>query len=347
MQNRLLVTIGNGLTKKAFERIFWWGPRWSDFISIDPPLTVSDPLWNRDEKSLKKVRLFGLSPDELQLEIMDYWQKPFWKRWHLALLTPIHSKIKLWSYYHQCLAFREVCLKNSFNAKEPIDVEFEHYLGKEMIYQVNKNRIKFESILEKSAGNLRSEDHLNSLQEMLLRKNGQFFRKLLEKKLTQLPEINTKSLKTQLKRESTRLRMILYCYLESWQKGIFPGINNEPKNNDTFVEVVLGKEINYSVHSIEDWIKLKQQILESLLEEQSSEQFLKIKNLLEGCLDKIKILVEHYLNNCLNLITAMRKRKLSCQQALQETKLRQSKLIFFLKNVFYCFTRINHMQNLS
>ncbi len=40
---------------------------------------------------------------------------------------------------------------------------FEHHLGKEMRYQVNKNRIQFEHCLEKSDGNLHLEEHLNFL----------------------------------------------------------------------------------------------------------------------------------------------------------------------------------------
>ncbi len=337
MQNRLLVDIGNGLTKKAFEKIFWWGPRWLDLISIDPPLSIDKPLWYRDEKTLKQVRLFDLSPEELQAEIIDYWQKPFWKRWHLDLFTSIQNKVKLWSYYHQCLAFREICIDNVFDAQEPIDVIFENLLGKEIWYQVNKNRIQFEHCLEKSAGNLDLEEHLNFLQDMLLRKNGRFFTKLLKKKLMQLSEIDKKYLKEQLKKEYGRLRMILFCYLYSWHKGIFPRPNNEPINIDTFVEICVGKEIRYSVRLIQDWVKLKQQIIESLLEERSSEQFQMIKNLLVDCLAKIKRLADKHLDDCVSLITSVIRRKLSCQQALQETKIRQAELIYFFKKCALLF----------
>lgn len=337
MQNRLLVDIGNGLTKKAFEKIFWWGPRWLDLISIDPPLSVNNPLWYRDEKNLKTVRLFDSSPEELQAEIIDYWQKPFWKRWHLDLFTSIQSKVKLWSYYQQCLAFRKICINNVFDAKEPIDIMFEQHLGKEMRYQVNKNRIKFELCLEKSAGNLHLEGHSNFLQSMLQRKNGQFFTKLLKKKLSQLSGTDTKSLKKHLKNEYLRLRMILFCYLFNWHKGIFPRPDNESVNIDTFVEICVGKEIRYSICSIQEWVKLKQQIIESLLEEQSSKQFLMIKNLLEDCLSKIKLLVKNYLDHCVSLITLVIRKKLSFQQAIQETKIRQAELIYFFKKCSLLF----------
>ncbi len=145
---------------------------------------------------------------------------------------------------------------------------------------------------------------------MLLRKNGRFFTKLLKKKLMQVSETDTKYLKSHLKKEYLRLRMISFCYLYSWHKGIFPRSDNI--NIDTFVEICVGKEIRYSVHSIQDWAKLKQQIIESLLEERSPEQFQMIKNLFEDCLSKIKRLVNKHSDDCVSLITSVIKRKLSC-----------------------------------
>ncbi|TLY48347.1 MAG: hypothetical protein E6K54_02445 [Gammaproteobacteria bacterium] len=338
MQNKLLVDIGNGLTKKPFEKIFWWGPRWLDFICITPPLTVNNPLWLRDKKNLKKVRLFGLSPDELQAEILGYWLQPFWKRWCLGLFTPIQRKIRLWSYYHQCLSFREVCIENLFDAKKPIDVLFEQYLGNEMLCRLNKNRIQFEYYVEKHAGNLRLEDNITFLQSMLLRRNSRFFSKLLQKKSTELfTGADKKSLQSQLKKEYLRLRMVLFCYLYNWHKNIFPTTQNEPIYIDTFFEVCAGKEISYSIHSIHDWVKLKQQLIESLLEEQSPEQFFMIKNLLEACLSKIRILVSNHLNNCARKLVAVRKKKLSCKQAIQETNNRQAELIHFFKKCALLF----------
>ncbi len=54
MQNRLLADIGIELAKKPFEWTWWWGVKWGDFINMDPPLTVDNPLWNREESNLKK-----------------------------------------------------------------------------------------------------------------------------------------------------------------------------------------------------------------------------------------------------------------------------------------------------
>ncbi len=52
------------------------------------------------------------------------------KRWLLTLFTPIHRKIKIWSYYQRCISFHTVCIKNPLDEKEPIAFVFEKYLGK-------------------------------------------------------------------------------------------------------------------------------------------------------------------------------------------------------------------------
>lgn len=341
MLNRLLADIGNGLSKKPFERIsWWWGPRWVDFISVDQTLTVDNPLWQRNKSSLKNIRLFGLSPDELQAEIVDYWQQPFWKRWFLGLFTSIHSKIKLWSYYHRCLSLHKVCKKDRYGTNEPIDLVFEQYLGIEMLHRLNKNRIHFENHFEKRAGNLTIKNNLGHLRSVFARKHWQLFSKLVKKKLSQLStEVDKDSLHSQLEKESERLRMILFSYLYTWHENIFNPArdNDETINSGTLVDVFAGKEISYSIHSIKDWVRMKQQVIQSLLEGQSPEQFLNIKNLLESCLSKLKTLVDMHLNNGVKLIVAVRKRKLSCKDAIRQTRILQTELIHLLKKSIVLF----------
>lgn len=332
MLNRLLADIGNELAKMPFERVFWWwGPKWLDFISVDSPLTFDNPLWQRDKKSLRKARLFGLSPDELQAEIIHYWQQPFWKRWILALFTSIYSKIKLWSYYHRCLALREVCIEDLYAIHEPIALVFEQHLGKEMVKKLYRSTIKFDKYLEKRAGNLRIKDKVGSWQNTFLVKNSRFFSKLMNKKLSQLStEVDKVSLSSQLKKEFGRLESMLFQYLFIWHEGIYP-TKDEALISDLFTEVISGKEISFSILSIHDWVKLKQEIITSMLESSSPEQFLNIKNLLKSCLVRLSSLVDIHLNNCVKLIKQVKRRKLSCKQAIKEVKIRQAELIYFFK----------------
>ncbi len=194
MLNRLLEDIGFRLAKKPFEWVsWWWGPKWRDFIRVNPPLTADTPLWIREENSLNSVRLFGVCPDELQTEIIRYWQQPFWKRWLLTLFTPIHRKIKIWSYYQRCMSFHKVCIKNQLDEKEPISFVFEKHLGREIIHGLNKNRIQVENYLEKCAGNLRWKNNFNFFMYRCFRKDWNFFKKLMKKKLSRLSESDEKT----------------------------------------------------------------------------------------------------------------------------------------------------------
>jgi hypothetical protein len=97
------------LASKASQRIVWWsGRRWYSVISIIPELTEEQPLWRRSDESLVSVRLFGLTPEQLQEEIQHYWEKPRWQQWLLKQFTFINKKIEIWFYYQKCLAFREI-----------------------------------------------------------------------------------------------------------------------------------------------------------------------------------------------------------------------------------------------
>lgn len=270
MQNRLLADIGNGLAKKPFEKVsWWWRLSWGNFINIYPSLTVDNPLWNREESNLKSVRLFGLYPNELRTEILYYWQQPFWKRWLLSLFTPIQRKIKLWSYYHRCMSFREVCIKNLFGVEKPITF-LEQYLERNITDRLQQSRIQFENYLEKNAGNFRTQNNLGVSRSIFLQKNWKFFSKLMEKKLSQFPIEDKDSIQSQLEEEYDRLEMILHQYLSIWCDSIFnPSISDEPLNRDIFVDATIEKEISYSIHSIKDWIKIKRQVIESMLQEES------------------------------------------------------------------------------
>jgi hypothetical protein len=338
MQNRLLEAIGNGLAKKPFEWVswWWWGPKWVAFISVDPPVTVNNPLWRREENNLKSVRLFGLSPDELQAEIILYWQQPFWKRWLLGLFTSINRKIKLWSYYHRCLSFREVCIENLFDIKKPIDFVFEQYLG-EVTRWFNKNRIQLENYIEKHAGNLRAQNNLNFSISIFLKENWQFFSKLMEKKISQLPIEDKNGLRRQLEKECHRLQDTLSCYLSTWFKNIFnlPTSSDEPINSE-FIEAV-EKETSCSIHSIKDWVSMKQQVVVSMLQEESPEQFLQIKNFLQSCLSMIRLLVEHQVTRYEKLIDKIRYNRFNREETIQQAEILQTELIYFFKKSFLLF----------
>jgi hypothetical protein len=338
MQNSLLANIGNELAKKPFEWMsWWWGLRWGDFISVDPPLTVDNPLWNREESNLKSVQLFGLSPDELQAEVIHYWQQAFWKRWLLGLFTPIHRKIKLLAYYHRCKSFHTVCIKNLFDEEKPIAFVFEKYLGIDALYGLNKRRIQIENYLEQRTGNLKWKNN-NDFMHRCFRKDWGFFKKLMKKKLAMLSESDKKSVRSQLEKEYDRLDNILSHYLSTLSKNIFnlPS-SDEPIKSDTFVDATTGQEISCSIHWIEDWVKIKRQRIKAMLQEKSAGQFLQIKNFLESCFSTIRLLAYHQIVRYEKLIDKVINNQFDGDEAIQRAETLQTELIYFFRKSVLLF----------
>src|ERR1043165_4600551 len=251
MKNRLWKDLTDRIAKEPFEGMYWgWGPKWITFIQIDSSLTVDKPLWTHEESSLDTIRLFGLSPEQLQLEIIHYWQQPFWKRWLLSLFTAINSKIKLWSYYQRCLAVREACVENLYGIEKPIDCVFEQYMGEEIVqslYQrLYQTTMKLDKYIEKHAGNLKFKKNDQSV-DLYLRRNWKFFDKLMNEKLASLDIENKDSLQKQLEKEFDRHEMMLFCYLSAWHEKVFdePIYFDEPIPFDTCVDPCNGKKMTY------------------------------------------------------------------------------------------------------
>ncbi|MFZ0219707.1 MAG: hypothetical protein WAL30_05840, partial [Candidatus Aquirickettsiella sp.] len=335
MQNRLWKDLTDRIAKEPFVGMYWgWGPQWVTFIKLDSPITVDKPLWTCEESSLDTIRLFDLSPDQLQLEIIRYWQQPFWKRWLLSLFTSINRKIKLWSYYHRCLAVRKASIENIYRIDKPIDSLFEQYLGEEIVQRLYRTTLKLTKYLEKHAGDFKFEENDRSV-DFYLRGNGKFFTKLMKEKLAPLDIENKDNLQIQLRKEFNRHKMMLFSYLADWEEQIFdePIYFDKPIPLDICIDPRTGKKTAYSTQSIEEWIKLKRQILESILRDNSPEQFLRIKTFLEPTLSTIKQLINHQLGRYEELINKVKCDRLAADKAIQQASLLQKDLSLFKKSV--------------
>lgn len=336
MYNRLWNDLTNRLAKEPFEGIYWgWGPKWVTYIKIDSPITVDKPLWTYKKSSLDTIRLFNLPPDELQRELTRYWQKPFWKRWLLSLFTSINSKIKLWSYYHRCLAIRKASIENIYRIDKPIDSVFEQYLGEEIVQRLYRTTMKVAKYLEKHAGDFKFKKNDRSV-DSYLRGNGKFFTKLMKEKLASLDIENNYNLQIQLKKEFNRHKMMLFSYLADWEEQIFdkPIYFDEPISFEVCIDPRTCKKKTYSTQSIEEWIKLKRQILKSMLQDKSPEQFLNIKIFLESNLFTIKQLFNQQLERYKKLIHKVKCDELAADKAIQQANFfLQTNLIFFKKSI--------------
>ena len=336
MYNRLWKDLTDSITQEAFEGIYWgWGPKWVSFIKIDSPITMDKPLWTHKETSLDNIRLFGLTPDQLQLEITRFWQQPFWKRCFLILFTAINNKIKLWSYYHRCLAVRKANLENIYRNDKPIDSVFELYLGDEIEQRLYQTTLKLIKYLEKYAGDFKFEKNDQSV-DIYLKENGRFFTKLMNKKLASLDIENKDELQIQLRKEFNRHKMMLLGYIATWEKKIFdePIYFDEIRLLDTYVDFSTGKRITYSSQSVEGWIKLKRQILKSILRDNHPEQIFRIKNFLQNTLFTISQVFSQQLLRFEQLIGKVKCDRLAANKAIQQANILQKYFILFKKIAF-------------
>ncbi len=336
MHNRLWKNLTDRIAKEPFQGIYWgWGPQWVNFIKIDSPLTVDKPLWTHADSSLETIRLFDLSPDQLQREITRYWQQPFWKRWFFSLFTSINHKIKLWSYYHRCLAVRTTCIENIYRIDKPTDSVFEQYLGEEILQRLYQTTLKLTKHLEKHAGDFTFEKNDQSV-DFYLRGNMNFFDKLIEEKLASLAIETKNSLEKQLRKEFDRHEMMLFSYLADWEEKIFDEsiYFDEPIPFDTYVDPRTGKSIIYSTQSVADWVKMKRQIFGSILQEEAPEEFLNIKVFLESTLSTIKQLFNQQLERYAELIFKVKCDRLAADKAIEQANMLQKYFIIFKKIVF-------------
>lgn len=336
MYNRLWKDLTDSIAKEAFEGIYWgWGPQWVSFIKIDSPITTDKPLWTHEENSLDNIRLFGLTPDQLQLEIIRYWQQPFWKRCFLILFTAINNKIKLWSYYNRCLAVRKASIENIYRIDKPIDSVFELYLGEAVEQRLFQTTLKLIKYLEKYAGDFKFEKNDQSV-DIYLKENGRFFTKLINNKLASLDIENKDKLQSQLRKEFNRHKMMLFGFIAIWEKKIFdePIYFDEIVLLDNYVDFSTGRRITYPSQSVEGWIKLKRKILKSILINNHPEQFFRIKNFLQNTLFTISQVFGQQLVSFEQMINKVKCDRLAANKAIQQANILQKYFILFKKIVF-------------
>ena len=121
----------------------------------------------------------------------------------------------------------------------------------------------------------------------------------------------------------------------AWKKRIFdePIYFDEPIPLETCVDPHTHKKMTYSTQSIEEWIKLKRQIFESMLQDKSPEQFPRIKKFLESILSTIKQLINQQLERYEKLIHKVRCGRLAPDKAIQQANVLLKDLILFKKSV--------------
>ena len=348
MLTMLLQTIGQRLSHKPFEWMsWWWGLRWGAFISIHPQLTEETPLWSRDDSSLKDVQLFKLPPNELQAEINRYWEKPFWRRWLSRLFTSIESKIVVWSYYQQCLSFRDVRKRYPVIEQQLMIYEPEQKLVSVLVAALNRENLALEQHLEKYSGNQKwIQKNFSSLLMQHENKRQHSFLKLMKKHLRELPpECDQDLVRRKLEKEYQELEKMLRAYLRGWYQPTVDeestqSVEENPNRDLVYVGPALATEgtVNLSFESdpscstiyINEWVSLKRQTIEKMLQEESPD-YEAMQLLLEQSLQSLRLLIELPLQNYQTLVNEARWKRVNAKEAVQQSEVLHTQLIGFFR----------------
>jgi hypothetical protein len=321
MLSQFLNQMDEHLTNKPFKRR-WWSRRWIVHMTIQPPVTKDYPLWKRNKDELRLLRLFDLSPEELEKKIERYWKKPRWRRWFASF--GMNRKIDVWNYYQRCLAYQAVrsdrLEQESFIANKSMPIV------EDLSLVLHQSNIKFEAYLEKHCRhskwiekNLSEEikHYMQGLKKTFLRK--------LNKSLKQIKiEGERLTIKQQAEQEYQLIEAFMFHYHGLWLSAFFPraafpnGRLEVSVQNENMVKApersLAGYKVSQtissspstiprtaiyhtdiSLHRSKEWIRMQREQLNLLLKEGSLQ---KVEDLLQAGLNDIKMITERHLGFC-------------------------------------------------
>lgn len=345
------------LAKKPFTWMSWWrGKRWSSVFFIVPELSEERPLWKREAASLSSLRLFSLEPHILQAEIAHYWKRPFWQRGCLSLFTSINNKLKVWSYYQDCLAFREVQKKQAYTVFPLRACAQERAIWwTELIDWFNENTRYGEKIQEKHAGDLHWREYrFPSLLSQYEQKREEQFLKRMEKKLDKLTtKEGLNKLRCRIKKEYQELGKVMRDYLLFSEQAhannegvnvvnvvdeVAPSVSASDRQalvyvgpavldtRSTQIRYASGKAHLGDMGSAGDWVLFQRQTIRSLLEEGKSDVSIELNALLEQSLDSIKRLIEPQMDAYKQVVKGVRGGGVNYKEAISWAEQLQSSL---------------------
>ena len=338
----LIEDIGRQLASKPFEWMSWWGDvKWGDFIEISPPLSKENPLWQRYSVELESLKLFKRDPNELQIEIAEYWQKPFWRRWFLSLFTEIDSKIVIWSYYQRCLSFQRI-QQTPLLESRIIQYEPEQRIVNLLMNELRRNHADLEQRFESHLGNVEwMKKNFDSILARYEKKRNQFFFKLLDRCLKELPEdCERESLQRKLEDEFSELGRILRDYFKDWCQSS-QKIREENSCQDlvyvgpTVVKKVVssasGVELSSSLSSIHEWLRRGQEFVENVLKDPQP-AYEEIQIFLQASLGRFEGLIESLLSDYERLIREVKYQQLDYKLVLDYTEHLQNRFSYYFRH---------------
>jgi hypothetical protein len=165
--------------------------------------------------------LFKVKPQQLEQQINDYRKKSRVIRWLLRVFTRINSKIAVYSYYRQCLSFRELQQRQWLPASQKSDFPVDFTIIQPLLPYLRQDIKQFEQMIDRHLRSLEvTEDEFLLRYQAYARKQEARFFKLLEKQLKGLSDEQQILLRNTLKKEYRGMRKMMKKFTESCLKGV-------------------------------------------------------------------------------------------------------------------------------
>ena len=368
LEKLLLDEVGQWLARKPFQGFSW--QQGAKYIQVTPRFSKAPPLWELEDKVLEnELSLFGVKPQQLEQQISDYRKKSRVIRWLLRVFTRINSKIAVWSYYRQCLSFRELQQRESLSTPQQSGFPVDFTMIQPLLPYLRQYIYQFEQMIDRHLRSLEvTEDEFLLRYQAYARKQEARFFKLLEKQLKGLSDEQQILLRNTLKKEYRGMRKMMNRFKDSCLKRVqqvkdqlSPFMPN-PTQQLVKSEILYAEEarpssnisppassysaaqmpVNNSLENtsdIEVLMKQQRKEVESLLaQDDSLDKETKIELFLKNSFEKIRCIIESRLREHQALVDALQSGRLNYRQASQQSEALQWQLKpFFKKKAFLLF----------
>ena len=363
----LLDEVGQWLARKPFQGFSW--QQGAKYIQVTPRLSKTYPLWELENEVLEnKLSLFKVKPQQLEQQINDYRKKSRVIRWLLRVFTRINSKIAVWSYYRQCLSFRELQQRESLSTPQQSGFPVDFTMIQPLLPYLRQYIYQFEQMIDRHLRSLEvTEDEFLLRYQAYARKQEARFFKLLEKQLKGLSDEQQILLRNTLKKEYRGMRKMMNKFTESCLKGVkqvkdqlspfmpnlmLPLVKSEilyaeearpsrnispPASSYSAAQMPVNNSLE-NANDIEVLMKQQRREIKRLLvQEDSLDKETKIELFLEDSFEKIRCIIESRLREHQALVDDLRLKRLNYQQVIPQSEALQSELIFCFKTGLLLF----------
>jgi hypothetical protein len=350
------------LTRKSQQRLKWWSrERWSSVISVTPALAEDAPLWDCDEERLASVQLFGLPPERLRENLTCYLAKPRWRQWLQYWFSSVSQQFKVWSYYQQCLAFREIRQREpeiGFDLSAAVSPDVAQYIMEKLAKWLSKNERDFEDHLSRHSVHWLVRNFESELSHYTT-KRDQRFSVILQKELKKLSPADAAEVAREIQRAYQKFSNSIRDYLLLWHhRTYFPQFNAHTSVADEcrltvavvatessalpvrqVVQlprdaVVAGTE-EWGMHSrsADAWIDSRRKQLRAILEKKEENGVERVASLLKESLSDLISFTELQLACCQKTISEVLEGKIKYQNVIKIIeKIRRRLLSFHRKS---------------